>query len=139
MFNIYVDGIYDLFHAGHINTLKNIKNMRDNVNLIVGLINDKEATNYKRQPVINETNRYIMLDSCKYVDKVITDAPLIITKDFMDKHKIDLVVHSYSNKNDENNQNEFFKIPIEMGKYETIEYSHIESTSGIIKRIKENY
>lgn len=139
MFNIYIDGIYDLFHAGHVNTLKNIKNMRDNVNLIVGLINDKEATNYKRQPVINETNRYIMLDSCKYVDDVITDAPLIITKNFMDKHNIDLVVHSYSNKNDENNQNEFFKIPIEMRKYETIQYSHIESTSGIIKRIKENY
>ena len=139
MFNIYVDGIYDLFHAGHVNTLKNIKNMRDNVNLIVGLINDKEATNYKRQPVINETNRYIMLDSCKYVDTVIIDAPLIVTKDFMNKHNIDLVVHSFSNKNDENNQNEFFKIPIEMGKYETIDYSHIESTSWIIKRIKENY
>ena len=139
MFNIYVDGIYDLFHAGHVNTLKNIKNMRDNVNLIVGLINDKEATNYKRLPVINETNRYIMIDSCKYVDKVIKDAPLIITKDFMDKHKIDLVVHSYSNKNDENNQNEFFKIPIEMGKYQTIDYSHIESTTGIINRIKKDY
>ena len=139
MFNIYVDGIYDLFHAGHVNTLKNIKNMRDNVNLIVGLINDKEATNYKRQPVINETNRYIMLNSCKYVDDVITDAPLIITKDFMDKYKIDLVVHSYSNKNDENNQNNFFKIPIEIGKYQTIEYSHIESTTGIINRIKKNY
>lgn len=139
MFNIYVDGIYDLFHAGHVNTLKNIKNMRDNVNLIVGLINDKEATNYKRRPVINETNRYIMIDSCKYVDKVIKDAPLIITKDFMDKHKIDLVVHSFSNKNDENNQNKFFKIPIEMGKYKTIEYSHIESTTGIINRIKNNY
>ena len=48
--------------------------MRNNVNLMVGLINDKEATNYKRQPVINETNRYIMIDSCKYVDKVIKDA-----------------------------------------------------------------
>ena len=139
MFNIYVDGIYDLFHAGHVNTLKNIKNMRDNVNLIVGLINDKEATNYKRRPVINETNRYIMIDSCKYVDKVIKDAPLIITKDFMDKHKIDLVVHSYSNKNDENNQNEFFKIPMKMGKYQIIEYSHIESTTRIINRIKNDY
>ena len=139
MFNIYVDGIYDLFHAGHVNTLKNIKNMRENVNLIVGLINDKEATNYKRQPVINETNRYIMLDSCKYVDKIICDAPLYITEEFMNEHNIDLVVHSFSNKNDENNQNDFFKVPIEMGKYETIEYSHIESTTGIINRIKEKY
>tara|TARA_Y100000590_G_scaffold125456_1_gene143486 strand:- start:4601 stop:5020 length:420 start_codon:yes stop_codon:yes gene_type:complete len=139
MFNIYVDGIYDLFHSGHVNTLKNIKSMRPNVNLIVGLINDKDATNYKREPVINENNRYIMLESCKYVDKVINNAPLIINQDFIEKNNIDLVVHSFNNKNDENNQNDFFKIPKEMGKYKTIEYSYIESTSGIIKRIKENY
>ena len=139
MFNIYVDGIYDLFHAGHVNTLKNIKNMRDNVNLIVGLINDKEATNNKRQPVINETNRYIMLDSCKYVDEVICDAPLYTTEEFMNDHDIDLVVHSFNNQNDENNQKKFFKVPIEMGKYQTIQYSHIESTTSIINRVKEKY
>ena len=69
-----------------MNTLKNIKNMRDDVNLMVGLINDKDATNYKRQPVINETNRYIMLDSCKYVDEVICNASIIITEEFIIKH-----------------------------------------------------
>lgn len=137
MFNIYIDGIYDLFHAGHINTLKNIKNMENNVKLIVGLINDKDATNYKRKPIINETNRYIMLESCKYVDEIITNAPLFITKDFMDNHKIDLVVHSFSNKNDENKQMEFFKVPIKMNRYKTIEYSNIESTTNIINRIKK--
>jgi len=139
MFNIYVDGIYDLFHAGHVTTLKNIKNMKENVYLIVGVVNDKDATIYKREPVINEHNRYIMLESCKYVDKVITDTPLIINQDFIEKNNIDLVVHSFSNKNDENNQNDFFKIPIEMGKYETVEYSHIESTTSIINRIKDKY
>ena len=110
MFNIYVDGIYDLFHAGHVNTLKNIKNMRDDVRLIVGVVNDKDATSYKRKPVINETNRYIMLDSCKYVDEVICDAPLYTTEEFMIKHNIDLVVHSFSNKNEENNQKNFLKL-----------------------------
>jgi choline-phosphate cytidylyltransferase len=139
MFNIYVDGIYDLFHAGHVTTLKNIKNMKENVYLIVGVVNDKDATIYKREPIINEYNRYIMLDSCKYVDKIITDTPLIINQDFIEKNNIDLVVHSFSNKNDENNQNNFFKIPMEMGIYETVEYSHIESTTSIINRIKDKY
>ena len=94
MFTIYIDGIYDLFHAGHITTLKNVKNMKKDVYLIVGLINDKEATNYKRTPIINENNRYIMLDSCKYVDKVIKNAPLVIDNNFINENNIDLVVHS---------------------------------------------
>ena len=139
MFIIYIDGIYDLFHAGHITTLKNIKNMREDVYLIVGLINDKDATNYKRIPIINENNRYLMLDSCKYVDKVIKNAPLFIDNNFINENNIDLVVHSFNNKNDENNQSEFFKIPIELGKYKTIEYSYIESTTDIINKIKNNY
>lgn len=139
MFNIYVDGIYDLFHAGHVTTLKYIKNMRNDVNLIVGIVNDKDATGYKRVPVINENNRYIMLESCKYIDNIITNAPLIITKEFMLKNNIDLVVHGFNNPEDENCQSEFFKVPIEMGKYKTIPYSYIESTSNIIKRIKESY
>ena len=139
MFTIYIDGIYDLFHAGHITTLKNVKNMKKDVYLIVGLINDKEATNYKRTPIINENNRYIMLDSCKYVDKVIKNAPLVIDNNFINENNIDLVVHSFNNKNDENNQSKFFKIPIELGKYKTIEYSYIESTTNIINKIKNNY
>ena len=139
MFNIYVDGIYDLFHAGHVTTLKYIKNMRDDVNLIVGIVNDKDATGYKRVPVINEDNRYIMLESCKYVDNIITNAPLIITKEFMLENNIDLVVHGFNNPEDENSQSDFFKVPIEMGKYKTIPYSYIESTSNIIKRIKDQY
>ena len=139
MFNIYVDGIYDLFHAGHVTTLKYIKNMRSDVNLIVGIVNDKDATNYKRVPVINEDNRYIMLDSCKYVDNIITNAPLIIIKEFMLENNIDLVVHGFNNPEDEDSQSEFFKVPIEMGKYKTIPYSYIESTSNIIKRIKDQY
>jgi choline-phosphate cytidylyltransferase len=139
MFNIYVDGIYDLFHAGHVTTLKYIKNMSSDVNLIVGIVNDKDATNYKRVPVINEDNRYIMLYSCKYVDNIITNAPLIITKEFMLENNIDLVVHGFNNPEDEDSQSEFFKVPIEMGKYKTIPYSYIESTSNIIKRIKDQY
>ena len=62
MFNIYVDGIYDLFHAGHVTTLKNIKYLKENVYLIVGVVNDKDATIYKREPIINEYNRYFSRD-----------------------------------------------------------------------------
>jgi choline-phosphate cytidylyltransferase len=133
--NIYVDGVYDLFHAGHVTTLKYIKNMYQNVILIVGLISDKDAEKYKRKPIINENNRLIILESCKYIDRIIMNAPLIIDKKFILKNNIDLVVHGFNNKDDENKQKDFFKTPIEMNKFKTIPYSNIESTTDIINRI----
>lgn len=132
---IYCDGIFDLFHAGHITTFKYIKNMDENVHLIVGLISDDVASSYKRRPIVNEVNRQIMLESCVYVDEVVPNAPLLITKDFMDLHSIDLVVHSFSNLDDSNKQMSFFKIPKELGQFKHIPYSDMESTSDIIKRI----
>jgi|TARA_Y100000389_G_C17108629_1_gene339555 choline-phosphate cytidylyltransferase len=134
---IYVDGIFDLFHAGHVNTLKYIKNMEKDVYIIVGLISDRVAESYKRKPIICEENRKTMLDSCIYIDKVISNVPLIINKEFIIENKIDLVVHSYSDNNDENKQDNFFKIPKELGKYKTIPYSTQESTTKIINKIKD--
>ena len=133
---IYCDGIYDLFHAGHVTTLKYIKNMYNDVYLVVGLISDNDATSYKRAPIINETNRQIILESCKYVNEIIPNAPLIITKDFINLHKIDLVVHGFADPSDEKNQGEFFRESKELGKFKIIPYSNIESTTAIIKRIR---
>ena len=135
---IYCDGIYDLFHAGHVTTLKYIKNMYNDVHLVVGLISDNDATSYKRAPIINETNRQIILESCKYVNEIIPNAPLIITKDFINLHKIDLVVHGFADPSDEKNQGEFFRESKELGKFKIIPYSNIESTTAIIKRIRSN-
>ena len=135
---IYCDGIYDLFHAGHVTTLKYIKNMYNDVYLVVGLISDNDATSYKRAPIINETNRQIILESCKYVNEIIPNAPLIITKDFINLHKIDLVVHGFADPSDEKNQGEFFRESKELGKFKIIPYSNIESTTAIIKRIRFN-
>ena len=139
MFIIYVSGVFDLFHAGHVTTLKNIKNMSNDVFLIVGVVNDKDATGYKRKPVINETNRYFMLESCKYVDKLIKDAPMFIDKEFIKKYNIDLEVHSFSDKNDIIKQEQYYKIVKELNKFKVIDYSKNDSTSKIIERIKMNF
>ena len=149
---IYTDGIFDLFHRGHIEYLKACKNIfkdedengdgnrdrdaeEDNVFLIVGIVNDKDASGYKRIPIYNENDRYEIVENIKCVDKIIKDAPLIITEDFLNEHKIDYVIHSFSNANDEGAQNEFFKVPIQMGKFKKIQYYSSISTTDIIKKI----
>jgi choline-phosphate cytidylyltransferase len=140
---VYTDGIFDLFHRGHVEYLKACKNIfkdlgeeKEEVFLIVGIVNDKDATGYKRIPIYNENDRYEIIENIKCVNKIIKDAPLIITQDFMDQHKIDYVIHSFSNSNDEGAQNEFFKVPIQMGKFKKIQYYSSISTTDIIKKIK---
>ena len=139
---IYTDGIFDLFHKGHLEYLKACKNLFANLEgeeivfLIVGIVNDKDATGYKRIPIYNENDRYEIIENIKCVNKIIKDAPLIITEDFMEQHKIDYVIHSFSNSNDEGAQDDFFKVPIQMGKFKKIQYYSSISTTDIIKKIK---
>jgi len=132
---IYCDGVFDLFHVGHLESLKYIKNLYSDVTLIIGIISDKDTEMYKRKPIICESHRKEMILACRYVDLIIESAPLIITKKFMDQHQIDLVVHGFSNKQDSEDQKEFFKIPLKLGKFREIPYSSLESTTSIIERV----
>ena len=55
---IYCDGIFDLFHKGHLEHFKKIHQYFEvPIHLIVGIISDKIAINYKRKPVFNENKR----------------------------------------------------------------------------------
>ena len=137
--NIYVDGIFDVFHYGHIESFKKCKELNNNVNLIVGIVNDKVATEYKRQPIYYEKHRYALVESCKYVDKIIKNCPLIINKEFIEQHNIDLVVHGFSNDNDRNNQKKIYEYLISIDKFKEIEYCQEINTSNIIEKIKNSY
>lgn len=139
MIRVYIDGIFDLFHRGHIESLKQAKNIDKDVFLIVGVISDSVATEYKREPVINETDRIEIIKSINIIDMVITDPPLIVTKEFVIKNNIDLVVHGFSNETDWNNQKNFFKWLIENNKFKRINYYEKTSTTNIIKKIKDSY
>jgi len=111
--------------------------MRSNVYLIIGLISDKDASSYKRLPIINEVHRKQMLEGCVYVDEVIPHAPFIINKKFLEDHCIDLVVHGFSDPIDSKKQDKFFRVVKKIGKFEEIPYSRLESTSKIIHRIRD--
>ena len=79
-----------------------------------------------------------IIKSLKLVDEVIEDCPLIITEDFINEHKIDLVVHSFSNEEDYNKQKVFFEVPIKLNKFKVIKYYDKLSTTDIINKIKLN-
>lgn len=65
----YTAGVYDLFHIGHLNLLKNAKGMCDR--LVVGVTVD-ELVKYKgKEAFIPFEERLEMVRACKYVDAVV--------------------------------------------------------------------
>lgn len=47
------------------------------------------------------TERVELVSACKYVDETITNAPLIITHEFLQEFNLDLVVHAHPPEEDE--------------------------------------
>lgn len=65
----YTAGVYDLFHIGHLNLLKNAKGMCDK--LIVGVTTD-ELVEYKgKRSFIQFEDRIEIVRSIKYVDAAV--------------------------------------------------------------------
>jgi glycerol-3-phosphate cytidylyltransferase len=72
---------FDLFHAGHLLMLEEAKKQCDY--LIVGLQTDPtiDRPKEKNEPVQSVFERFIQLEACKYVDKVI---PYATEKELVD-------------------------------------------------------
>lgn len=65
----YTCGVYDLFHIGHLNLLKNAKGMCDK--LVVGVTVDELVTYKGKYAMIPFEDRIEIVRSCKYVDAAI--------------------------------------------------------------------
>lgn len=93
---VYIDGCFDMMHFGHSNALRQALAAGDE--LVVGLIGDAEVlANKGSLPVMPFEERLIAVKACKFVHEVISDAPYVLDKAWVDKlvteHDIDYVVH----------------------------------------------
>jgi glycerol-3-phosphate cytidylyltransferase len=71
----YTTGVYDLFHIGHLNILRNAKLLCDK--LIVGVTTDELLIDYKKKrAVIPFVERCEIVRSIKYVDVVVAQNTL---------------------------------------------------------------
>ncbi len=65
----YTSGVFDLFHIGHVNLLRNAKSLCDK--LIVAVSVDDLVRYKHKKPVIPFNERIEIIKSIKYVDTVI--------------------------------------------------------------------
>lgn len=131
MTRVYVDMVADLFHYGHVEFLRRARRLGDS--LIVGVHSDDAVRTYKRTPVMSMAERIRVVESCRYVDEVVANAPLTVSADWIAQHGIDLVVHG--DDFDAETARQFYEHPMDAGIYRTIPYTPDIATSDIIERI----
>lgn len=90
---VYCDGTFDMFHAGHIETLRKAREMGDF--LLVGIhddatVNERKGSNF---PIMNVHERTLAVLGCRHVDEVIIGAPWCVTEDMIKTMNISFVVH----------------------------------------------
>ncbi len=66
----YTSGVYDMFHIGHLNVIRNAKAKCQH--LVVGVSTDELVQEYKKKtPVIPFVERCDIVQSIRYVDEVV--------------------------------------------------------------------
>jgi len=122
---------FDLFHAGHMMMLKEAKEQCDY--LIVGLQTDPtiDRPDTKNKPVQTLFERFVQLDSCKYVDEIIPYSTEKELTDILLSYPIDvrIVGEEYKDK-------EFTGRNLDIDLFFNSR-KHSFSTTSLRKRVKE--
>ena len=84
----YTSGVYDLFHIGHLNMLRNAKSLCDK--LIVGVTTDELVKYKNKTPVIPFHERIEIIRNIKCVDAVVPQEDMDKMKQW-NKLKFDVV------------------------------------------------
>ncbi|KAF2013739.1 Nucleotidylyl transferase [Aaosphaeria arxii CBS 175.79] len=137
---VYADGVFDLFHLGHMRALQQAKTAFPDVHLIVGVTGDKETHRRKGLTVLSARERAESVRHCKWVDEVVEDCPWIITDapEFLEKHKIDYVAHDDLPYGAEEGDDIYSEIK-SRGMFLVTQRTEGLSTTGIITKIVRDY
>ncbi|THY52673.1 hypothetical protein D6C99_04066 [Aureobasidium pullulans] len=135
---IYADGVFDLFHMGHMRQLQQAKSAFPNVHLLVGVTGDKETHRRKGLTVLSGKERAETVRHCKWVDEVIEDCPWIVDVEFLEKHEIDYVAHDDIPYGADEGD-DIYKPVKEKGMFLVTQRTEGVSTTGIITKIVRDY
>eukprot|EP00897_Mesotaenium_endlicherianum_P003384 jgi/Mesen1/3073/ME000181S02148 len=138
---VYMDGAFDLFHTGHVETLKKARELGDF--LLVGIHTDATVSKHRgsHHPIMNLHERSLSVLACRYVDEIIMGAPWEVTRDLVTTFNISAVVHGSTAEPNVllNGETDPYSVPKQMGIYKLVESRRDMTTSSIMKRIVANH
>lgn len=126
---VFTEGVFDLFHVGHLRALKKARSLGSV--LIVGVHNDDQVETYKRRPVIPFEQRLEVVRSIECVTEAF-ECPLAVDDDFYRHHAIDLHVQG-------DDVGDHYTSGKRLKRIRFIGRDESTSTTEIIQRILLNY
>mmetsp|Transcript_31167 Transcript_31167/g.41231 ORF Transcript_31167/g.41231 Transcript_31167/m.41231 type:complete len:527 (+) Transcript_31167:333-1913(+) len=138
---VYIDGAWDMFHAGHVSILKKAREYGDY--LVVGVQSDELVNSVRgfNMPLLTMNERVLSVLGCKYADDVLIDSPWVITREMIASLNICAVVHWRQNECSEDARaaceklGDPYTVPIEMGIFHIIESPVDLTLASILERI----
>jgi len=130
---VYMSGVFDLFHFGHMESIHKVRALYPNSKLVVGVHSDEDIVSYKRKPVMSMAERVRTIEASRLVDKVIPNAPLLETEAFYLENDIDVTIHAHIPEEHVYYRDAFY--PHASERLVAIPYTLDISTSEIIERI----
>lgn len=133
--NVYCSGVFDLCHVGHKKMFENAKKYGNK--LFVGVHSDKNVESYKRTPIMTMDERCEAVKHCKYVDAVLPNASLWVTRNDIKKNNIHIVVCSPEYYNETDDKKGYYSLPRKLKILRLVPYSNEISTSELLKRMQD--
>ncbi|RYR07269.1 hypothetical protein Ahy_B05g074588 isoform A [Arachis hypogaea] len=136
---IYIDGAFDLFHAGHVEILKRARELGDF--LLVGIYSDETVREHRgsHYPIMRLHERSLSVLSCRYANEVIIGAPWKVTKDMITTFNISQVVHGTVAENSLKSESDPYEVPKNMGIFRLLESPKDTTTTSVAQRIIANH
>lgn len=129
---IWVDGCYDLFHYGHANGLRHAGSLGKRV--VVAVHSNASIRHNKGLPVMEDSERYEMVKSCRWTSEVVEDAPYVTDMELVKKHGCLMVLHANDPVNDADG-NDCYKNARAHNVYREFERTLGISTTEIVGRM----
>lgn len=127
---VYVVGVFDLLHLGHMNLLAKAKAYAGGGKLIVGVHNDQLVEGYKRTPLTTHDTRVKMVAQLACVDQVISDAPSCRECDIEWYKKYGIDYHISGDNSD------FYHLQRKLGIFVVLDSEYSIHTTDIIRKLQ---